>query len=89
MAKTIDLTSAVINIHPTGKVNMGSAMGGGGNKKIGADFKVTSGLFEGKNGKQFSMALVSIKNIDNGIKQINNTLKDRICLLYTSPSPRD
>ena len=78
MAKTIDLTSAVINIHPTGKVNMGSAMGGGGNKKIGADFKVTSGLFEGKNGKQFSMALVSIKNIDNGIKQINNTLKDRM-----------
>ncbi len=68
MAKTIDLTSAVINITPTKAVNWG---GGTANKGVGQDFSVSSadGYFK-KNGKAFNSALVSINNIDTNMKAI-------------------
>ena len=74
MAKTIDLTSTVINITPTKAVNFG-----GGNKNgngIGSDFSVTDGYFK-KNGKAFTTALTSITNIDTNIKAIKVAITAR------------
>ena len=69
MAKTIDLTSAVINITPTKAVKFG----GGSTSGIGSDFSVTDSYFK-KNGKVFTTALTSISNIDNNIKEIKTIL---------------
>ncbi len=72
MAKTIDLTSTVINITPTKAVNFG-----GGNKNgVGSDFSVTDGYFK-KNGKAFTTALTSITNIDTNIKAIKVAITAR------------
>ena len=75
MAKTIDLTSTVINITPTKAVNWG---GGTANKGVGSDFKVSStDSYFKKNGKAFTTALTSITNIDTNIKAIKVAITAR------------